>query len=281
MKKIIRTVYSASLQTAQYLKRPLTILEHTTLNEKFNIHANIAMAATDVPAVNYIAIGNGGHTATLGVGGIYKPEPIQHLPRHAALYNQLPFILRTLDNDLTATERSRYRLRRIEEHDGVSYVAYYLRVLDLSATIPQSEYRTVVDGVTYSTPFEPNVGDLNPTPPDLSNTGVNVTTGDYVAVTAKVPFKMDEADTLEYRNVCNIIYGDEAYAMVSEIAVCSGIDRGVPGDFNGVTVGYTDAIAVQVMTFISDFYSFYFGNKGIDMEIDVGAVESLLILTQD
>lgn len=279
MNKIIRTVYGAYLQTCQYLKLPMVLKPHTTLNEKFNIQADLSIADVDSPSVKYIGIGDGGHRMVMGVHGRSKPEPIQHKPRHAALFNQLPFILRRVDQDLSAIERLRYRLRRIEEHDGVLYVAYYLRVLDLSVTVPQLEYRTVQGDQTFSKAFEPNVGDLNPIPPELSNTGVNVTTGDYVSATAKVPFVMSEDDTREFLNVCNIIYGDETYAIISEIAVCSGVDRSVIGDFNGVNIGYTDAIGVQVVSFISDFYSMYFSNTGIQLTIDVGALEAMMNTT--
>lgn len=278
MNNIVRTVYGAYLQTTQLLGLPLVIKPNSTLNEKFNIHANIGVADSDKPAMRYIGIGNGGHRMVTGANGIGLPKIIQHTPRQAALYNQLPFVLRLPTEDLTPTERLKYRLRRMETHDGTTYVAYYLKLLELDNVVPQLELRTVTDGVTTSTPFTPTLADLNPTPPAINSSGVLTTTGDYIAATGKVPFNFTAADVVEFLNVANIIYGDEGYAMVSEIALCSGVDRVVTGDFNGVSTGYTDAIGVQVCNYIGQFIHIPSNNSGVQYVYDVGSVEPLLTL---
>jgi hypothetical protein len=278
MENIVRTVYGAYLQTTQLLGLPLIIKPNSTLNEKFNIHSSIAVADSDKPAMRYIALGNGGHRMVTGTNGIGRPEVIQHVPRNAALYNHLPFVLRLPTEDLTPIERLKYRLRRLETHDGITYVAYYLKVLDLENVVPQLELRTVSDGVTTSTEFSPTLADLNPTPPAINSGGVLTTTGDYIAATGKVPFIFTATDVVEFLNVANIIYGDEGYAMISEVALCSGVDRVVTGDFNGVTTGYTDAIGVQVCNFISQFIHIPSNNAGIEYTYDVGSVEPLLTL---
>lgn len=278
MESSIRTVYSAALQASTLLGLPIVLKPNSTLNEKFGVNQSISLAETDVPAIRYLAVGNGGHRMIVGADNIAKPEPIQHTPRHAALYNQLPFILRKTNEDLTPAERANYRLRKLETHDGVSYVAYYLKVLDLSNTSTQLELRNVTDGVTTSTVFNPTAADLNPTPPAINPGGVIQTSGDYIAATAKVPFVMSTTDIEEYLNVCNIIYGDVNYAMISEIALCSGVDRTVTGDFNGTSLGYTDAIGVQVCSFLSSFFALNFTNGSISLELDAGSVEALLTL---
>ena len=278
MDSVVRTVFGAYLQTVQLLGLPMIIKPNSTLNEKFNINKDITISSEDKPSVKYVTIGNGGHRLVTGTNNISKPEPVQHRPRDAALYNHLPFILRLPSNDLTALERAKYRMRRYETHDGVTYVAYDLKVLDLTSTIPQLELRTVEDGVTTSTTYSPTLADLNPTPPALLPGGSLSTTGDYIAATAKVPFIMTENDIIEFLNVCNIIYGDEGYAMISEIGLCSGVDRSVVGDFNGVSTGYIDAISVQIVSFINAFFSAKFSNTGITINLDVGAVEPLLDL---
>lgn len=278
MERIVRTVYGAYLQTCQLLDLPVIIKPNSTLNEKFNIHTNIAIADSDRPAMLYVGIGNGGHRMVVGSNGIGKPEIIQHTPRHAALYNQLPFVLRLPSEDLIPTERAKYRLRRLETHDGTTYVAYYLKKLDMTNTVPQLELRTVTNGVTNSTVFSPTIADLNPTPPAINPGGVLTTTGDYIAATGKVPFTMVANEVAEFLNVANIIYGDEGYAMISEIALCSGVDRTVVGDFNGSSSGYIDSIGVQIMNFIGQFVHVPSNNSGIDIEFDVGSVEPLLVL---
>lgn len=279
MENIIRTVLGASLQTSQLLGKSISIKPNSTLNQKLTIQENTSFAEEDRVSMKYVAIGNGGHRMVVGTGNITRPEPIQHSPRDCALYNQLPFVLRLPSADLPVTERAKYRLRKLVTHDGQAYVAYYLKVLDLSETLPQLELRTVMDGVTTSTPYAPTLSDLNPTPPAITTGQVLTTTGDYIAATAKVPFVMSAFDIQELLNVCNIIYGDDNYAMISEIALCSGADRAVTGDFNGTSIGYTEAIGVQVMSFINSFFSAKFSNSGVVVNLDVGSVENLLSLT--
>lgn len=280
MKNNVRTIYGAYLQSCQFLNMPVALAENSTLNEKFNLHRGVILAETDIPRVSYMAIGNGGHKAYVGADGITQLAAIPHLPRHAALYHHVPFVLRTPDHDLTAAERLNYRLRVIESHHGVMYIAYYLKKLELDETVPQMTYMSENSGSITSLPFVPTIADLNPTAPPLSTTGVLSTTGDYLSVTAQVRFTMTEPDMQELTKVAAILYNDSNAGMIiSELAVCSGIDRAVPGNFNGTTVNYTDAVGVQITHFIQDFYTTQFNSVGIDMIMDIGAVEPLLVTT--
>lgn len=276
MENIVRTIYGAYLQTVQYLGLPFKAPAKSTLSELLGINPDISVPSTTIPQVKYLAIGNGGHKVVIGDNNIPYVQPIQHLSRHAGLYNILPLVLRLPTNDLTASERAKYRLRRIENHGGTDYVAYYLKVMDLSDTVAEMTYSAVNDGVTTTTAFTPTSSDLKPTPPDLASTGVNTTTGDFLSVAAIAPFLMSASDIEEFTNVCNIIYGDPVYAMISEIGVCSGVDKVVSGVFNGVTASYTDAIGVQICTFVSAFYAAEFSNTGIDVSLNVGSSEALL-----
>lgn len=279
METNIRTVYGAHLQTAQLLGKPFILMPNSTLNQKFNIHNNVAPDSSELPAMKYVGIGNGGHNMVVGANGIPRPEPIQHTPRHSGMYNQLPFVLRRIDNDLTPLQRVKYRLRRIETHDGEQYAAYYLKVLDMTNTSPQLELRTVLNGTTTSQEFTPELSDLSPVPPAINTGGVLTTTGDYIAATAKIPFIMSSDDIAEFIDVCNVIYGDDGYAIISEISLCSGIDKTLEGNFNGSMVSYTDAISVQILNHISAFYAAKFTTTGINVMFDVGSVEPLLALS--
>ena len=278
MENIVRTGVGAALQTAQLFGLQHTILPHTTLNEKFNIQASALLSETDRTVCKYLCIGNGGHRTAIGDNNIAKIVPVQHRPSNTALYNHLPFVLRPVAADLTPPERSLYRLRRLEEHDGMVYAAYYLKVLDLTNTKPSIELRSVEDGVTTSQPWIPSIADLNPIPPPINDNGVLVTSGDYLAATAKVPFTMSAEDIEEFLNVANVLYGDPGYAMISEIALCSGTDKVVSGEFNGNIAAYTDAICVQAISYMSTFIPALFNNAGVDITFDVGSVEPLLLL---
>ncbi len=129
---ICRTVYGSALQTAKQLGLPYDVKANSTLNEKFGILSSVSLASDDIPNMRYFVIGNGGHQMTIGANNIAKPEPIQHLATDAALYNQIPFVLREPENDLSPSERLKYALRRSETHQGRPYYAYYLRRLDLT-----------------------------------------------------------------------------------------------------------------------------------------------------
>ena len=276
MQSTVRTVYSAALQTATLLDIPLTIKDHSTLNEKFNVLANQSISSSERPKMQYVCIGNGGHRVVTGSNGIPYIDPIQHRPRDAALFNHLPFVLRTLDNDLTAAEVAKYRLRVLVTINGINYAAYYMKVLDLSTTVEEMDLYTVAHGVTTSTAFSPNSGDLNPTPPTVSSTGVVSTTGNYIAASAQVPFVMSTNDIAEFANACNILYGNPDYAIISEIALCSGVDKSATGSFNGNTRTYAEVIGAQVMSFVSSFFATQFVNSDINMTLNVGSTEALL-----
>lgn len=273
---VVRTGMAAVLQTSQYIGKALRKYANSTLNQKLNIQADVDIAETDKPSVKYIAIGNGGHGFIVGSNGRVKWKALQHTVKHSAMYNQLPFVLRLPSEDLTPTERLRYRLRRLETHGGVTYVAYYLRVLDLTDAEVSLQLRHVENGVTTSSPYTPTIEDLNPVPPSLTTGELVTTTGDYIASTTTVPFTMTAADVVEFNNACKIIEGDDGYAIISEMATVSGVDRTVTGNFNGTSQAYTEAIYAQVTSFIAAGWVTEYQTDGMTMTIDIGNVEPLL-----
>lgn len=278
MENIVRTVNGALLQTCQLVGLPYTVHPNTTLNEKFGVQTQLTITQQELPRARYLAIGNGGHRMAMGPGNIPYPDMLQHRPRDMALFNHLPLVMRELDGDLTAAERSKYRMRRIEQHGGAQYAAYYLKLLDFAETVPTVEYRSVQDGTVYSSDFQATLGDLSPTPVEPSDVGVTITTGDYVAATAKVDFTMNSFDIQEFLNVTNILYGNANMGVISEFAVCSGVDRVVTGLFDGVSSNYTEVIAAQVVSFIYEFFVVKTNKTNISMSLDIGAAESMLNL---
>lgn len=279
MKNIVPTVTSALLQTNQRVGKTHVVQVNTSLNQKLEIQADLVNSDTDVLSMKYVVIGIGGHAMGVAPNGLTFPKGVEHTTRHTGLYMQVPFVMRLPSDDLSPTERLKYRLRRQKVHNGVTYVEYWAKVLDLANTNPQLELRTVVDGVTNSEPYVPLLSDLNPVPPVLANGQVLVTNGNYVASTAKVPFEMTPADILEFINVCNILFGTPDLAIISEVGLCSGVDRAVSGDFNGVSTGYMEAIAVQICTHINTFFTANFGANNNKMTLDLGVVEPLLTVS--
>jgi len=280
MKTITRTVYGAYLQTCMLLNLPFSMASNSTLNEKFGVESGTAPTSDVLPKVGYFAIGNGGHSFSVGINNITKNEVVQHRARDAALFNHLPFVLREPADDLTAAERAKYGLRREETYNGVRYIAYYLKRMELSDVVAEMQYKVVEDDETETTtPFTPTSADLSPTPQVLSSTGVNTTTGDYLTATAKVLIDFTSDDVVELQNVANVIYGDPDYAMVSEIALVSGVDKVVSVTNTGIgTFNFKEVIAAQVCSFVAALYSASMNNEGFEIVLDVGATEPLFKL---
>ena len=280
MEYITRTIFGAALQSATLLGKTPIIHPLSTLNTKFGILADTMPTTEDRPIMQYMAIGIGGHRYTVGANQIPKPEPVQHRARDAACYQHLPFVLREVGNDLTSEERKRYALRRLEIHNGLQYWAYYLRRIDLSNTTIGMEYVTVQNGQEVPTPFVPDSGDLNPTPPDIAPTGVNTVTGDYLMATSKLELSLDTDDVNELKNVARVLFNDEGFSIVSEVALCSGVDKqtNVPGPGN-TSMSFNEAIGVQVVSHVNAFYPLRFSPTGVEILVDCGATEPLFSIT--
>lgn len=279
MESVTRTVYSSYIQTCLLLGLPPAYAPNSTLNEKFGILPATLPTQTERPKLGYYCIGNKGHQNVVGAESIPKPEPVQHRATDAALYGHIPFVLRPIADDLTSVERARYALRREEVHNGETYVAYYLRRLDLSNVTPIMQSKTVNDGVENTTPFVPNSSNLNPTPPDINNTGVNVTSGEYVSASALLALSLTEEDANELINVAKVLYNDEYYAIISEIGLCTGVDKVVQvSGSQGGTFNFNEAIGVQIASHIPAMIPLKFSNTGTSISLAVGATEPLFAL---
>lgn len=276
MRIITRTLLGANLQTALLLNLPFTVSASTTLNEKFNIEAGTALDPGVIPKVRYYCIGNSGHRVITGADGIPYTSPINHRASDFALFNHLPFVLRELSDDLTLTQRAAYGLRKLEVINGVNYIAYYLKRIDVSSVSTEMYHTTVVDGISSTVPFIPGNDNLNPEHPALPNEGVISTDGNYLTASAIVPINFTEFDVTELMNVASILYDNEERAIISEIGLCSGVDKVVTSTGAGGNINYNEAIAVQIVTHITGYYPVGFTNIGFELQIEAGATEPML-----
>lgn len=277
METVQRSIYSAHLQTCKLLDKPFTVAPNSTLNQKFNLFSDQVPATNEFPKLGYIGIGNKGTTYELVSGNYLLATGIPHLARHASNYNSIPFIVRPLNDDISAQERLNYRLRVPMTIGGQQYIAYYLRTLDLTNVVPTIELRNVNDGIVTNTPFAPDLSDLSPEHPVLSNPDLNNPNGDYLVSTAKITFLLNQSDITNIMEACEIIYGDPRYAVINEICLVTGVDKVQTGIFGGVSSNYTDVIAAQVAAFISQNHILTASTSEIEIGLNVGSVEPLLI----
>lgn len=274
--KITRTVYGSELQAAQFPGVPWSLRALTTLNEKFNILSGQTPSAGVTPQAKYFCIGNGGHTAATGTNGVVLNQAVPHTSVDAALYSHLPFILRAINNDITADVQVKYALRQQITVSGQQYYAYWLKRLDLSGAIVSTAISTLANGQTTSTAnFVPSSGNLNPTPPVVNSAGANTLSNQIATSAMNVPLSFTQQECVELLNAATILYGDPAYAIISEIGICSGTDTIIPLS-NGGT--FAEAIAVQIATFINTMHIVQYTANGFSGSYNLGTAEPLLVL---
>jgi hypothetical protein len=281
MEIITRTVLGSYLQTVLLQDLPFEVELHTTLNEKFGILKDELPPIGKIPRMRYFTIGCGGHQMAVGSNGKTKPDPLQHRSRDFALFEHMPFVIREANNDLSAGERARYCLRREEIHNGLRYFAYYGKRIIVTNVRAAMEYVTIRDGQDpIVSKFIPDSSDLNPIPQTLGNTGVQTVAGDYIAASAKSDISFTKADVAELKNVAIVLYGDADLAIISELALCSGLDKTVqaPGA-SGTTITFNEVICCQVVTHFNTFSSMVYNVDGLDIVLDVGATEPLFLIT--
>jgi len=275
--KTTRTLYGMYLQTCAHLGIPFELMKNTTLNELLDIQANRVPDANVYPTLGYLSLGNGGLAASLLSDGNLVMVPKVFQATNAAPYSPIPLILRALGDDLPPERREQYALRRIETRNNVPYIAYYLKRFDKKNLKAGMFLTTVVDGVKNTVPFVPDSSVLHPTPPVISNPGVITTDGTYVSASAPLNVVLDAIDTEELMNVFNILYQNPNAAIISELALCSGLDLTVSvNDVGGNQFNMTEAIAVQVNDLVNIGAPLQFNADGVKFSMDIGATEPLM-----
>lgn len=284
MRIVTRTVYGSAMQSAQFLGLPYIVQPSSTLNEKFGIQANAIPGGDERHAARFFVIGNRGHRNVTGADGIGYTDPVNHAATDASVFGPVPFVLREVANDLPVERRNQYALRKIEQHNGQTYVAYYAKELNLTGATINLQRTVIEDGNRITTPFVPSNQNLNPQPLSTTEGEGNVITasGEYVSASTVVTINFTELDAEEYRNVARILYGDEKYAVISEIAFVGAVSRIVTGEGMGNnTIDYREIIAAQIVSFVSTYYHLVLQNNGFSFTADVGVSEPLFAIQEE
>lgn len=278
MKTTITTLYGGQLMNTLAFKRPFKLVPNTTINEKLEVQAGIAPSAGELPGIQYICIGNRGHRNRTGPDGQPYTSDQQHQPVDAGLFNFLPFVLVPIDQDLTTAQQGRYAGRKLHVFGGKNYVGYWIRRLDTSKADPEMRLNTVDGKNVSSKPFVPTSDNLNPVPVDISSTEVNTSSGQYVSSesTVEVVFTAEEVEMIV--QACRIMYDNEGYAVVSELALVSGVDRKIRAPGNGTqTFDFMEVIAAQICAILSTYHNLPAANNGFKETLNMGITEPMLL----
>jgi hypothetical protein len=229
MLRVTRTFLGIAVQTAKYLGSPHTVVPYSTVNESLTdplvvpyqpspptLGAEIsgsydAITDTDSLRLQLMVIGNQGHRLIAGPPATTTEVP--HKGTDAGLYGLIPFVAKPVTNDLTALQRTKYRLRKTMMIDGILYAVYYGRVIDISGITPTTQLTRIVDGTPVTTNFSPTINNLRPPVPAI---GID-NDGSYVNVSSPLTVEFTDEEVTLLKEAAALVFGNENYAIISEI----------------------------------------------------------------
>ena len=273
MKNVVRTIYGMYLQSVKLRNSNFVLEPNTTLNEKFLVGNNETLPIGASPVINCYCIGNGGHKVITGSNSNISGNEVYHETNHAALYKHLPFISRPVTNDLSIAEASKYRLKVKTTINSTDYFFYYLKVINnLTDSIPNMVNVYTRNNNIVASKYESVLSNLSPVPSNAPSIDIpNHTT--YLSVIDSIPFNLSILEITEIINAYQLLYGVTTVPIISEIGICSSIDKQIL-DFNNVT--YTEALAIQINYFINTYYltQTYLDNiQELNTFIEIGGLE--------
>ena len=262
-----RTLYGIDLQLAQLYGEPYTCLANTTLNEKFGILPDTNVPAGTYPTLKYITIGNGGNLQIPDSENFIYNE---HSPLDAGLFNHIPFVIKTPEDDLTEADRLQYRFRIEQTINNQLYVCYYLKVIP-SNLYDQKFYKvTTTNGENYLKVFKVNDPIfLNPVPRDRKLSYKDLDKTEFVTKLVRFKLEFSSQEVKELENVYKILGNDKK--LMTEIGLCTGIEHS-----NG---GTTEASCVQIAFHIGvnlDLTDSFRTESTITKYIELGGSEALI-----
>ena len=273
MTPVTNTIYGIEIANCVATGVKVPVDEHVTLNEKLKVLATESYAPGELPKLAYLAIGDLGHRNVRGPNGRSYNTPVDFDPKFAAPYSMIPFVIRFADNDLTAGERERFALRREEEHLGRNCIAYYLRRNGMdNVTSRKLLHKPGLEPELYV----PTSDVLNPVHPPIPPSGATTTSGEFLSSSMLLDLSFSKWDVQELLNVGKILYGDEQYALVSEMMLVFGKDRVITIDTPNGRINFKEVIRATGAIHISCYYNIAFNNQGFEHTVDLASAEPLM-----
>lgn len=292
----VPTVYSAQVQVAQRRGSPHDVVEHSSIIEAINkipeaisagdrgqwVAAPYTYKDTRQIKVCCVCIGNGGHRLRAESGALIPTfEPRPHMATDSGLFNQIPFVIKPISADLSAADRKRFCLRRTLMINGVLHAAYFGRVIpDTDIPNVTTVKRIITENSDVSTEWLPTSADLAPSMKDDTPAGVTEQT--YVSASVIDHLAFTEQDVTWLREAALLLFGSEAYAYISEIAVCMGVQREVTARYNdagnatSVYSGPLEYVGVQIASHSYGAWDMSAHPTGFNMGISTAVSEPLM-----
>lgn len=292
----VPTIYSAAIQVAQRRGSPHDVVEHSSIQEAIDKIPEAIAAGyrgqwvakpytyqdTREIKIACVCIGNGGHRLRVESGALIPTfEPRPHMATDSGLFNQIPFVVKPVNADLSAAERKRFCLRRTMMINGVLHAAYFGRVIP-ETEIPNATIvkRIITESTDASTEWRPSSADLTPSMKDDEPAGT--TEQVYVSASVIDQIAFTEQDVTWLREACLLLYGSESYAYISEVAVCTGVKREVTARYNdagnatSVYTGPFEYVGVQIASFSYAAWDMSAHPTGFNMGISTAVSEPLM-----
>lgn len=257
-----RFLWDIQMQSAKRFKSPIEYHSNSLLNTKFDIQKDLRPGDGEYGETNVLVIGNKGHSMPKTMGDVLKFDNPEHKRMSSSLYGNIPLALFELGDD-TPDARKDLCLRSQLEKDGKQYIAYWGKWIGTD-TLPLVK----LNGVDYS----PDSDALNPTPAEIDVSGFNEVGNDRGAVQHLLDIGLSAKDVQRLINVCVILYGSEANALISEIGIVNSVKRNVTISNNGTEESMTEAIVAR-MAFGNTFgpWKLTEHRNGLPLVMDMGA----------
>lgn len=279
VENVVRTIMSSYVQTHISLNLPYVTKDFTTLNEKLGVEASTKPQTNQRIAFNFFSIGIGGARNEIGEDGVHLQAPRQHETTDFSPFMMMPFVVRELNADLSAAQRARFCLRveATNPRDGKRYIFYYGRwFTQFEGPVEMTQFRIENGNVVDVSPFVPGPSNLNPTPRDLTNSGLNIVDGRYARTSILSDISWSAWDVDELKKAAVITKGDERYAFFNELAVGASVKN--PTNVQSPGAGsftYDEAIAATCTNLMNVNYQALYFSDGFDLKLNFGSTEPL------
>lgn len=270
------TLNAMRLTTALLTGADVQYPQKSTMNEFYKLMTSKVPDGATRPHLGYMCVGNRGHIVDRS-DVVADVVPVAKSPIASGMFSRVPLVLRTLDNDLSDEQRKQYAFRTRETIGARDYWAYYLKRIDMRAVKTTDLDITRENGVETVKDFVYTDAELNPVPKELPDYDydddgtVKIPDGRYVESGADLVIPWTEFDVQEYMNVTAILRGTPRSSIISEIALCSGVDTPETGESaTGSQFSYDEAIGVQALYYISLFTNLAQTNDRLSLTIRIG-----------